>query len=66
LWWTHTEPVNGRILPIAGARGNGGQRIFICKALNLVVVFNAGNYDKFSIRNEAYRALVKYILPAIK
>jgi hypothetical protein len=51
---------------LVSAKGNGGQRIFIDKASNLIVVITAGNYNKQGIKNDAESAMKKYILPALK
>lgn len=64
LFWTQTDTVNNRSYPFITARGNGGQRIFICQPLHLVVVITAGNYNKSGITNDGQYALDKYILPA--
>jgi hypothetical protein len=48
------------------AIGLGGQRIFINKELNLIVVITAGNYKKTGIVNDGHTALDKYILPALR
>ena len=64
LFWTHTDTVNNWSYPFITARGNGGQRIFICQPLHLVVVITAGNYNKRGIRNDGQFALDNYIIPA--
>jgi len=66
LFWTNTETVNGRTIEIIAAKGNGGQRIFICKELNLDVVITAGNYNKKDIANNGEKILIKYVVPAVK
>jgi CubicO group peptidase (beta-lactamase class C family) len=65
LFWTHTDTVNNKQFQLITARGNGGQRIFINKANNLVVVITAGNYNKSGIVNDGQAALDKFILPAL-
>lgn len=66
LFWTSYETVNGRTVKIISAKGNGGQRVFVCRELNLTVVITAGNYNKKDIANNGEKILVKYILPAVK
>ncbi len=66
LFWTQTDTINNKVFNLITARGNGGQRIFINKASNLVVVFTAGNYNKTGIKNDGQLALDKYILPALR
>lgn len=66
LFWTQTDTVNKKDFQILTARGNGGQRIFINKESNLIVVITAGNYNKKDISNDGQRALDEYILPALR
>ena len=66
LFWTNTETINGKTIEIITARGNGGQRIFICKEMNLNVVITAGNYNKKNIVNNSEKIFTKYIVPAVK
>ena len=65
LFWTQVDTVNKKDYPLLTARGNGGQRIFINKANNLIVVITAGNYNKSNIINDGQMALDKYILAAL-
>jgi CubicO group peptidase (beta-lactamase class C family) len=65
LFWTHTDTVNNKQFELITARGNGGQRIFINKVSNLIVVITAGNYNKSGIKNDGQVALDKYILSAL-
>lgn len=43
------------------AQGNGGQKIYIFKELNLITVITAGQYNQQTSSNEIN---AKYILPA--
>lgn len=65
-FWTFKETINGKEIEIQEAKGNGGQRIFFCKSLNLLVVITAGNYNNWEIKNDSKAVLLKYIIPAIK
>jgi CubicO group peptidase (beta-lactamase class C family) len=66
LFWTQIDSVGNKPYILVSAKGNGGQRIFIDKASNLIVVITAGNYNKQGIKNDAESAMKKYILPALK
>ena len=62
LWWLpYLEVPGGRHYGIM-ATGNGGQKIFLWPALDLVVVMTGGNYNAQSPANEL---AIKYILPKI-
>lgn len=50
---------------IAEAKGNGGQSIFICPELDLVVVLTAGNHNEVKYNGQPLQILKEYILPAI-
>jgi CubicO group peptidase (beta-lactamase class C family) len=63
-FYTSTHTINGRNIFISEAAGNGGQRIFFCKELNLIVVITAGNYDVRGIENNSKKALVDFIIPS--
>lgn len=64
-FWTSRETINGKEIEIQEAKGNGGQRIFFCKSLHLVVVITAGNYNKWDIVNDSKSILINHIIPAI-
>jgi CubicO group peptidase (beta-lactamase class C family) len=61
-FWTYEFEVKNRMLKIVEAKGNGGQSIFICRELNLVVVITAGNYGKSEHNDTPYRILKDYVL----
>jgi CubicO group peptidase (beta-lactamase class C family) len=65
LFWTYTETIDNETFLIVSARGLGGQRIFMNKELNFIVVITAGNYRRNDIQNDGQLALDKYILPAL-
>lgn len=64
-FWTSEENINGKKIEIQEAKGNGGQRVFFCKSLNLLVVVTAGNYNDWEIKNDSKALLINHILPAI-
>jgi CubicO group peptidase (beta-lactamase class C family) len=61
LWWTKYLDANGVRYYGKLAQGNGGQKIYIFKELNLITVITAGHYNMQSSSNEIN---AKYILPA--
>jgi CubicO group peptidase (beta-lactamase class C family) len=65
-FWTYTEKLKDTNIDIVEAKGNGGQAIFLCKSLDLMVVITAGNYNQRGIVNNSHEALVKYIIPAMR
>lgn len=62
-FWTYTDTIQSRPIEIIEAKGNGGQSIFFCKSLNLLVVTTGGNYNKPN--DDPYRMLTKHIIPAV-
>lgn len=64
-FWTYADTVNNKSFHISEAKGNGGQRIFFCKELNLLVVTYAGNYNKWDIVNDSHKALTDFIIPSV-
>lgn len=44
-WWTTTTSWKDRPLPVVAAIGNGGQRLFLVRDLDLAVVMTAGDYN---------------------
>jgi CubicO group peptidase (beta-lactamase class C family) len=62
LWWLKYLDADGGVRYNSfAAQGNGGQKIFVFKQQQLVVVVTGGNYNTQSPSNELVR---KYILPA--
>ena len=63
LWWRPYLQVENKRFDAILATGNGGQKAYIWKDLNLITIFNGGNYNKDSRVQEL---LVKYILPSFE
>jgi CubicO group peptidase (beta-lactamase class C family) len=62
LWWRpYLEVPGGRHYGLM-ATGNGGQKIFVWPALDLVVVMTAGNYNS---QSHANALAINYILPRL-
>lgn len=64
-FWTYDFNVKNTNLKIVEAKGNGGQSIFICQQLDLVVVTTAGNYGKTNGNKIPYQIIKEYILPSL-
>lgn len=58
-FWIFNIDVDGNILKIPAAVGNGDQRIFFDQKNDLVVVTTSGNYNKWDIENNAEAVLKK-------
>ena len=63
MFWTYSDIINSNPIDIVEAKGNGGQSIFFCKSLNLIVVVTGGNYNKSD--DNPYQMLTKFIIPSI-
>lgn len=60
-WWIDEGPGDPRVFV---ARGNGGQRIYVAPAADLVVVITAGNYNDREKTRGSERAFWRFILQA--
>ncbi|MEO0345745.1 MAG: serine hydrolase [Pseudomonadota bacterium] len=64
-WWRRDFRVGDRSIATYQAAGNGGQMLFVVPELELVVMFNAGNYSDGRTRGEFRdRYMQGAILPA--
>ncbi len=61
LWWLKYLDADGVRYYTKAAQGNGGQKIYVLKEQNMVVVITGGNYNVQSPSDELMK---KYILPA--
>ena len=64
LWWRGKHLINNQLIEGYWAEGNGGQCIFICPKVDLVAVFNGGNYNS-PLELQPLGMLIDYILPSI-
>jgi hypothetical protein len=62
-FWTYADTIDFRPVEIIEAKGNGGQSIFFCKSLNLIVVTTGGNLNKPD--DNPYLILTKYIISSV-
>ena len=61
LWWNKYLDSEGKRYYSFAAQGNGGQKIYVWKELNMVVVITGGNYNSQSHSDELIQ---KFILRA--
>ena len=61
-WWLRTYQLGSYSIDSYYASGWGGQSIIVLPALNAVVVFTSGNYDRKDPSNEIIH---RYLLPAL-
>ncbi|GGI23774.1 serine hydrolase domain-containing protein [Pedobacter mendelii] len=65
LFWNKIFKINGENLEAWYSSGNGGNKIYIFKQIDLVVVVNASAYGTSFAHQQADQILEKYILPAV-
>jgi CubicO group peptidase (beta-lactamase class C family) len=65
FWWTGDIDWQEKKLPWSAAVGNGGQRLFLVPALDLVVVMTAGAYNDTRIAAKE-RDLLKQVVAAVQ
>lgn len=66
LWWHDRVRTSGGELEVHTAAGNGGQRIVLIPALDLLVVVQAGRYNEPDAGWMPERLLLDHILPATR
>ena len=64
-FWLWQDTINNKPLSMVACLGNGGQRILFDKTNDLLVVINAGNYNKWDIVKNGYVLLKDYVYPAL-
>lgn len=65
LFWNKTFKINGRNLEAYYSSGNGGNKIYIFKDIDLVVVINSSAYGTSFAHTQSDQIMEKYILPAV-
>jgi len=65
-WWLNSfeDKKTGRFYDAVIAKGWGGQRIYIFKTINLVIIITGSNYNKID-PTQYYPVIESYILPVI-
>jgi len=67
FWWYSCYPTPKGLIEARAAVGNGQQRIFVLKELDMVVTILAGRYNDFRIGSTlGSRILREHVLPAVK
>jgi CubicO group peptidase (beta-lactamase class C family) len=66
LWWLRTFASGGRSYACALMQGNGGNKVAIFPALDLVAVITSSNYNARGMHELADRLLTDHILPAVQ
>ena len=64
-WWSGSVWVRGKEVRWHGARGNGGQRLFVFPSLDLTVVMTAGEYNDGNI-GSAQQHLLQQVVAATR
>jgi CubicO group peptidase (beta-lactamase class C family) len=64
--WLFNDTVDNKPGQLVACVGNGDQRIFFNRDKELVVVVNAGNYNKWDIAKNSHNMLYTYIYPSLK
>ena len=63
-WWIMRFESPGESMWVPTALGNGGQRIFVVRPLDMVVVVTAGHYNESEVPLSGGDILIEYVLPA--
>ena len=64
-WWMFDDSIMNKSVLLSAGVGNGGQRVFVDKANQIVVVFTGGNYRMPDRYLNPYIILKKFIYPAL-
>ncbi len=64
-WWMMRFESENESMWVPSARGLGGQRIFVLRPLNMVVVITAGDYNTGDVELQGYEVLTEYVFPSV-
>ncbi len=62
-WWNDNFSLNGELLGIYSAKGNGGQFIFVWPDKDAVIVFTGQNYDSPDLY-QPHEMMKQFVIPA--
>ncbi len=65
LWWIKDYVVDGQSYPTEYCTGNGGNKIFVFKEQELVVVVTASAYGRRYMHRQVDEIMERYVLPAV-
>ena len=65
-WWTRTITLKGRPFAVTMAIGNGGQRLYVLRDLDLVVAMTAGDYGTLEILLQEDRLFAQLLAAAAR
>jgi len=65
LWWTKQLRPDEKVVTAWFASGNGGNKVYVVPALDLVAVITATAYNQPWMHSQAEEILVEHVLPAI-
>lgn len=63
--WLQSFPTAGKAYSVIEFSGNGGQKVLIDKANDLIVVITAGNYDAKDLKKHSFDILLDIVYPSI-
>jgi len=66
LWWLRTFEANGRKVAVQYMSGNGGNKVVVAPALDLVAVITSRNYGTRGMHELTDRLLADYVLAAAR
>lgn len=66
LWWLREFQASGKSFPAFYMSGNGGNKVAVFPAQNMVVVISSTNYATKGMHEQTDRMLTDFILPAIQ
>lgn len=65
LFWHDIFPFKNKMIEVAYATGNGGNKVYIFKNIDLVVVVNASAYNRPYAHPQVNKIMAEYLLPAV-